>query len=109
MPQLQVQTPKLVITLMDTQSMAIPVTLQEQHWSLAGIQLIHHLIWCPSSPITPQVTLLELATWIMPMVTPFHLVMAMSWFLPTIMHPTIMQEKPKGMFVALPHKLKMWI
>ncbi len=104
MLQLQAQAPRLATMLMDIQSMAMPPTLQELHWSLAGIQHIHLHTWCPSSPTIQLDTLQEHVTWTMPMVTPLHLVMVMSWFQPTIMHPTIMQEKSRDTFVDLLHK-----
>ncbi len=104
MLQLQAPVPRWDIILMDIQFMAMPPTLLEQHWSLAGIQLIHLLTWCPSSPTTPQGILLELATWTMPMVTLLLPVMVMSWFQQITMHHITILEVSKDIPVDLLHR-----
>ena len=89
-------TPRLAISLMAIPSTAMPQTQQEPPSSHAGTPQARLQAWCPSSPTILLATLLELATWTMPMATPSPLAMATSWCPPTTMHLTTMQAKRRA-------------
>jgi hypothetical protein len=101
MPQLPAPIHRLAITLMVFHFTVMQPTLMEQHWSLAGTQLIHLPLRFPSLPTTQLDTQLVAVIWIMPMDTLSLLDMDMSWFQPTTMLLIIMQERWKATPVAL--------
>ena len=103
-PQL-LPRPWLVTPLMATQFMAMPQTLLDQLWSLAGQRLLRRQPTWVTSPTTAPLTLLAPATWTRPTATPsLTEPMATSWSRTTTTCHTIMQDPRRLPSVDLPHK-----
>ena len=104
-PPLLLPRPWLVTPLMATQFMAMPQTLLDQLWSLAGQRLLRRQPTWVTSPTTAPLTLLAPATWTRPTATPsLTEPMATSWSRTTTTCHTIMQDPRRLPSVDLPHK-----